>query len=244
MPSASILLSKFLSHFLATTDLYIQLIYHANFYNSTIFSFFQFVVLAAFVACASAGLLPAAPAYHAAPVAYTQAVHAAPVAYSAPAVHAAPVAYTQAVHAAPVAYAAPVAKAVVTKTVDNEYDPNPQYSYGYDVNDALTGDSKTQQEQRDGDVVRGSYSLVEADGTRRIVEYTADPHNGFNAVVHKEPATVAVKTAVHAAPVVKTVAAAPVAHYAAAPVAHYAAAPAVVKSYAAPAAAIGYKSYY
>lgn len=33
----------------------------------------------------------------------------------------------------------------------------------------------------------GSYSLVEPDGTRRIVEYTADPVQGFNAVVHKEP---------------------------------------------------------
>lgn len=34
----------------------------------------------------------------------------------------------------------------------------------------------------------GSYSLIEPDGTRRIVEYTADPVQGFNAVVHKEPA--------------------------------------------------------
>lgn len=33
----------------------------------------------------------------------------------------------------------------------------------------------------------GSYSLVEPDGTRRIVEYTADPVQGFNAVVRKEP---------------------------------------------------------
>lgn len=50
-----------------------------------------------------------------------------------------------------------------------------------------TGDSKSQQESRSGDVVQGSYSLVEPDGTRRVVEYTADPANGFNAVVHKEP---------------------------------------------------------
>lgn len=53
--------------------------------------------------------------------------------------------------------------------------------------DALTGDSKSQQETRSGDVVQGSYSLVEPDGTRRIVEYVADPVQGFNAVVHKEP---------------------------------------------------------
>lgn len=66
-----------------------------------------------------------------------------------------------------------------------------------------TGDSKNQQESRNGDVVQGSYSLVEPDGTRRTVEYTADPHNGFNAVVHKEPL---------GAPVVKAVAA-PHAYY-------------------------------
>ncbi|XP_032455898.1 cuticular protein RR-2 family member 13 isoform X1 [Nasonia vitripennis] len=191
---------------------------------------FKFVVLAALVACASAGQIAysAGPAAHAAPIAY-KSYAAAPIAYKSYA--AAPVAY-KTVAAAPVAYAAPVAKAVVTKTVDAEYDPNPQYSYSYDVNDALTGDSKTQEEQRDGDVVRGSYSLVEADGTRRVVEYTADPHNGFNAVVHKEPAQVAVK-AVHAAPVVKAVHAAPI-------VKAFHAAPAVA-TYAAPA--LAYKSH-
>lgn len=31
----------------------------------------------------------------------------------------------------------------------------------------------------------GQYSLVEADGSIRTVDYTADKHNGFNAVVHK-----------------------------------------------------------
>ncbi|CAH0731897.1 unnamed protein product, partial [Brenthis ino] len=81
---------------------------------------------------------------------------------------------------------APYAVAKVAAPVE-DYDPNPQYSYAYDIQDALTGDSKNQQETRSGDVVQGSYSLVEPDGTRRIVEYTADPHNGFNAVVHKEP---------------------------------------------------------
>uniref|UniRef100_A0A6V7L066 Uncharacterized protein n=1 Tax=Bracon brevicornis TaxID=1563983 RepID=A0A6V7L066_9HYME len=69
-----------------------------------------------------------------------------------------------------------------------EYDPHPQYTYAYDVQDALTGDAKSQHETRNGDVVSGSYSLIEADGTRRVVEYTADPVNGFNAVVHREPA--------------------------------------------------------
>ncbi|XP_049301529.1 cuticle protein 21-like [Anopheles funestus] len=66
-----------------------------------------------------------------------------------------------------------------------DYDPNPQYSYSYAVSDALTGDNKSQQESRSGDVVTGSYSLIEPDGTQRVVEYTADPVNGFNAVVHR-----------------------------------------------------------
>uniref|UniRef100_A0A182MR45 Uncharacterized protein n=1 Tax=Anopheles culicifacies TaxID=139723 RepID=A0A182MR45_9DIPT len=46
--------------------------------------------------------------------------------------------------------------------------------------------SKTQEETRDGDVVKGSYSLIEPDGSRRIVNYYADPINGFNAVVQKD----------------------------------------------------------
>ncbi|XP_049816337.1 cuticle protein 21-like [Schistocerca nitens] len=71
---------------------------------------------------------------------------------------------------------------------DVDFDPHPQYSYAYDVQDTLTGDNKAQQESRDGDNVQGSYSLVEADGSRRTVEYTADPVNGFNAVVHREGA--------------------------------------------------------
>lgn len=47
---------------------------------------------------------------------------------------------------------------------DVEYDAHPKYSFAYDVQDGLTGDSKSQHESRDGDVVHGSYSLVDADG--------------------------------------------------------------------------------
>jgi hypothetical protein len=69
-------------------------------------------------------------------------------------------------------------------------DAYPHYSFAYSVQDSLTGDSKTQHETRDGGVVKGSYSLVEPDGTTRTVEYTADPVNGFNAVVHRHPSAV------------------------------------------------------
>lgn len=60
-------------------------------------------------------------------------------------------------HAQPaiVAHAQPAI--AVTKQVE-EYDPHPQYNFAYDIQDGLTGDSKNQQESRDGDVVRGSYS--------------------------------------------------------------------------------------
>ena len=66
--------------------------------------------------------------------------------------------------------------AAVVKSID--YDPNPHYSYTYSVNDALTGDSKSQSESRHGDVVNGEYSFVEADGSFRRVVYNADPVNG------------------------------------------------------------------
>ncbi|XP_073820008.1 larval cuticle protein A2B-like isoform X2 [Musca autumnalis] len=136
---------------------------------------FQFVVIFALLAAAvNAGFVPAAP----------QVYHAGAVA--------APAAVVKGV--------APVAQPVLTKTVE-EYDPHPQYKFGYGVQDAVSGDTKTQVEERDGDVVRGEYSLIDADGYKRTVQYTADPVNGFNAVVSREPLVVA--------PV------APVAHYAA-----------------------------
>ncbi|CAG9112739.1 unnamed protein product [Plutella xylostella] len=164
------------------------------------------VILAGLVAACSCGVVPAAPLAYA----------------SAPLYHSAAPVY----HSAPVAYAAPVAKyavaAPVAKVAVEEYDAHPQYSFAYDVQDGLTGDFKSQHESRDGDVVRGSYSVVDPDGTKRTVEYTADDHNGFNAVVHKEP------LAVKVAPVAKV--AAPVAY--AAP-AHQYAAPAHYQQYAA-----------
>ena len=70
-------------------------------------------------------------------------------------------------------------------TADKEegYDFHPQYSYGYSVSDALSGDSKTRQESRDGDVVSGSYSVLQPDGRLRTVIYTADKLHGFQADV-------------------------------------------------------------
>lgn len=96
-----------------------------------------------------------------------------------------------------------------------------KYDFAYGVHDEQTGDIKSQQESRDGDVVHGSYSLVEADGSRRIVDYTADSHNGFNAVVRREGGvhTVQPVKKTFIAPLVSKVIT-PVAHYAASPVVH------------------------
>ncbi|KAJ2939699.1 hypothetical protein O0L34_g14418 [Tuta absoluta] len=178
-------------------------------------------------------LVAAAPvAYHAAPVAYHSApvaYHSAPVAYQAAPVvhHVAPVA--KVAYAAPVAYHAPAqvyhAAPVVAKVAHYEEDSHPKYEYSYSVADHHTGDDKQQQESRDGDVVKGSYSFHEADGSIRTVEYTADDHNGFNAVVHNTAPTAA-PVVVKAAPVVYK--AAPVV-YKAAPVV-YKAAPVVYKA--------------
>nr|NP_001299661.1 cuticle protein 8-like precursor [Papilio xuthus]BAM18464.1 cuticular protein PxutCPR97Ab [Papilio xuthus] len=168
--------------------------------------FAKFVAVCALVAVAKAGLLPSAVHYSPAEAVSSQSIvrHdqprgiatklvAAPLAklaVAAPVYHAsapvayapAPVAYASApaVYRAPVQYSAPIAK-VLAQPEEVAY---PKYDFTYSVADGHTGDNKSQQESRDGDVVKGSYSLQEADGSIRTVEYTADDHNGFNAVVH------------------------------------------------------------
>ncbi|XP_063621394.1 cuticle protein 8-like [Cydia splendana] len=135
---------------------------------------------------------PAHVAYHAAPAHVAYHAAPAPVTYHAAPAH---VAY----HAAPAAvhYSAPIAKVVAHH---EEEIANPKYEYTYSVADGHTGDNKSQQETRDGDFVKGSYSFHEADGSIRTVEYTADDHNGFNAVVHNTAPTHA-PAVIKAAPV-------------------------------------------
>lgn len=53
-----------------------------------------------------------------------------------------------------------------------------KYEFSYSVEDPHTGDHKSHHESREGDVVRGEYSLLQPDGSIRKVEYTADDHNG------------------------------------------------------------------
>nr|XP_032511594.1 uncharacterized protein LOC116766046 [Danaus plexippus plexippus] len=193
------------------------------------------------IAVAPVAHYAAAPvAVHSAPVAY----HVAPVHYSsagavssqsiqrhdqpraaiavAPVAHysAAPVAHYA---AAPVAhYSAPIAHAAYA--AHEEIDSHPQYDFSYSVHDGHTGDNKSQHESRDGDAVHGEYSLVEADGSVRTVQYSADDHSGFNAVVsHSAPSAHAVPAPAHSIQrhdqQRAAIAVAPVAHYATAPVA-------------------------
>ncbi|XP_062557902.1 larval cuticle protein A3A-like [Armigeres subalbatus] len=167
---------------------------------------FKFVTFLALVAVARAGVISGPALSYAAAPALSYAAAPA-LSYAAPAqlAYSAPIAKTVS-YAAPLAtktlVAAPLAKTVVA----DEYDPHPEYSFSYGISDALTGDQKEQHESRSGDVVQGSYSLVDADGYKRIVDYTADPIHGFNAAVRREP--LAVKTI---APVVaaKTIVAQP-----------------------------------
>lgn len=92
-----------------------------------------------------------------------------------------------------------------------------KYDFSYSVHDTQTGDIKQQQETRDGDVVRGQYSLVDADGLHRIVDYTADDVNGFQATVRREPITKPLEpihpVALTAAPLARYISASPITHY-------------------------------
>ncbi|CAH2104225.1 unnamed protein product [Euphydryas editha] len=107
-------------------------------------------------------------------------------------------------------------------------------SFSYGVADPHTGDVKNQHETRVGDNVVGQYSLLESDGTRRVVDYAADAHSGFNAIVRKDPAIIG-----HAAPALIS---APIAQSYVAPISTYAAgiAPVAYGAYASP---LAYKAY-
>jgi Insect cuticle protein len=120
-----------------------------------------------------------------------------------------------------------VVQPVIKKIVEHEEPAN--YDFEYAVKDEHTGDIKEQHESAKDGAISGFYTLIDADGFRRIVHYTADDHQGFVADVKRE------QVEGYKAPVaVKKVVAAPVVHkYVAAPVVHKYVAP-VVEKYEAP----------
>jgi len=67
----------------------------------------------------------------------------------------------------------------------HDHHHHPSYKFEYGVKDSHTKDHKSQWEHRDGDKVHGEYTLDEADGTKRVVKYSADKHGGFTAHVER-----------------------------------------------------------
>ncbi|XP_055550559.1 larval cuticle protein A2B-like [Wyeomyia smithii] len=133
--------------------------------------------------------------------------------HTAPAYHhIAPIQHVSAIHAAPVHH-------TILKQVETHAPAN--YEFSYSVHDGHTGDIKSQHESRHGDEVHGQYSLLDADGHKRIVDYHADHHNGFNAVVRREPTGVKVIQPVQKL-IAQPIHVAPLAHasYSAAPLIH------------------------
>lgn len=59
------------------------------------------------------------------------------------------------------------------------FQANPAYNFSFDVKDDLNTNYQNRKESRDGDQVKGSYSVVDSDGFIRTVTYTADPIGGF-----------------------------------------------------------------
>ncbi|XP_055640758.1 cuticle protein 7-like [Toxorhynchites rutilus septentrionalis] len=102
--------------------------------------------------------------------------------------HVAPVHHVTAIHAAPVHH-------TIVKEV--EHHAPAHYEFSYSVHDEHTGDIKSQHESRNGDEVHGQYTILDADGHHRIVDYHADHHSGFNAVVRREPTNIKIAQPVH-----------------------------------------------
>jgi hypothetical protein len=88
-----------------------------------------------------------------------------------------------------------VVQPIIKKIVEHEEPAN--YDFEYSVHDDHTGDIKEQHESANNGVISGYYTLMDSDGYKRVVHYTADDVHGFNAEVRREP--------VHEHKIVKTV---------------------------------------
>ncbi|XP_035907250.1 cuticle protein-like [Anopheles stephensi] len=178
---------------------------------------FKFVALFAVLAVASAGVIPIEEVHS----------HYQPASYST---HLAQPALIKTV--AQPTIVKTIAQPTLVKHLDEDHDA--QYDFSYGVHDDHTGDIKEQRESRHGDQVHGQYSLIDSDGHKRTVEYTADDHNGFNAVVHREPTDIKIPQPivqkVIAQPAIAKVIAQPAKIIAAQPAYYHQPAPAVVKT--------------
>jgi Insect cuticle protein len=158
-------------------------------------------------------------------------------------------AYEQSYYQPSHSYVQPAAHAIVKQVV---HEAPANYDFNYEVHDTHTGDIKRQHETAKDGVISGQYSLYDADGYHRVVEYTADDHNGFQANVRREPtghAQQAVKVIAQPAIAVQKVIAAPAVHYSAPVHSYQHAAPVVSYQHAAPShsyqhSAPSYSSYH
>merc|ERR1712106_221554 len=134
--------------------------------------------------------VPSLHTFHTSPLLH--AVRGVAAVHTAPAVHV--VRGVPAVHH--IHHAVQQAPAVTEVRLVEQEDakPSAQYNFGYSITDSVTGDSKSRQESRAGDVVSGSYSVADPDGRIRTVTYTADDIHGFQATVtyDGEPGPVAI----------------------------------------------------
>nr|ATX63084.1 cuticular protein 66D [Locusta migratoria] len=87
----------------------------------------------------------------------------------------------------------PQPQQLARQPLPEDYDPNPQYQFAFDVRDDQFTNYQNRKEQREGDKISGSYSVVDSDGFIRTVKYTADPLEGFKAQVTREPTDIVVK---------------------------------------------------
>lgn len=155
-----------------------------NFVCIFAYTFQAFIVLPLVLAAAGAEVIFTGPGY----VTSSLTSHGpVPWAYLQPYYQPAPAAVVAAAYAVPAAkiVAADPARTVPVQLAPVQEADAGSYAFAYQVDDRVTGDSKSHEETRQGDVVKGRYSLVEPDGSRRTVDYTADPTNGFNAYVQK-----------------------------------------------------------
>ena len=89
-----------------------------------------------------------------------------------------------AARAVPVPVPAPAPVAAVRAGVETEEVAiDPSFRFGYSVSATKTGDAKTREETRDGDVVTGSYTVADPDGRVRRVRLFLSIFGHFLSII-------------------------------------------------------------
>ncbi|KAG8236742.1 hypothetical protein J437_LFUL016997 [Ladona fulva] len=75
---------------------------------------------------------------------------------------------------------------VLSAAYERDYSAPIKYLFRYSVEDKSTGDIKSHEEERNGDLTKGKYSVHDADGLVRTVDYVVDGPSGFQASVMRK----------------------------------------------------------